>query len=48
MSKSPRGSDPHNQVFFDALNVEHIGEMTFRAINAKEAIKKEPRAPSKH
>ena len=30
--------------FFDALNVEYAGELTFRRIDAKEAIKKHPSA----
>ncbi len=30
--------------FFDALNVEYAGELTFRGIDAKEAIKKHPSA----
>ena len=30
--------------FFDALNVEYVGELTFRKIDAKGAIKKHPTA----
>jgi len=30
--------------FFDALDVEYVGELTFRKIDAKGAIKKHPTA----